>query len=59
VPIDMTIPLEAHAIASRLGELAADLGQREVLRERTAALAAGRTWHEVVRRHLELYEEAA
>jgi glycosyltransferase involved in cell wall biosynthesis len=59
VPLDLTVPLEAHAIASRLGELAADPGQRDALRDRTAALASGRSWPEVARRHLELYEEAA
>jgi glycosyltransferase involved in cell wall biosynthesis len=58
-PVDMVVPLEAHAIASRLGELAGGGGRREARRERAAALAAGRTWPEVARRHLELYEEAA
>jgi glycosyltransferase involved in cell wall biosynthesis len=58
VPVDMVVPLEPHAIAARLGELASG-AQRDTLRERTEALAGGRTWPEVARRHLELYEVAA
>jgi len=58
-PLEMVAPLEPHAIAARLAELAGGGDQRARLRERSAALAGGRSWPEVARRHLELYGVAA
>jgi glycosyltransferase involved in cell wall biosynthesis len=58
VPVDRVVPLEPHAIAARLGELASG-AQRDALRERSETLAGGRSWPEVARRHLELYEASA
>jgi glycosyltransferase involved in cell wall biosynthesis len=47
------------AIAERLRALAADPAERERLRAAGAALAVGRSWPEVARRHLALYGATA
>jgi glycosyltransferase involved in cell wall biosynthesis len=54
-PEALAVPSDPAAIAARLDILAADPGERERLREAASTLAAGRTWPEVARRHLDLY----
>ena len=54
-PAALAVGLDPARIAVRLRELAASPAQRERLRAAAARLAAGRTWPEVARRHLELY----
>jgi glycosyltransferase involved in cell wall biosynthesis len=49
--------LDAKTLAGRLRSLAADPAERDALADAAAAMAAGRGWHEVARRHLELYAE--
>ena len=49
------VPTDPAAIAARLDALAADRADRERLRAAAATLAAGRSWPEVARRHLDLY----
>ena len=54
-PDELAVPTDPAAIAARLDALAADRGDHERLRAAVAALAAGRSWPEVARRHLDLY----
>ena len=54
-PPALAVRLDPAVIAGRLRRLAAEPGERERLRVAAARLAAGRTWPEVARRHLELY----
>jgi glycosyltransferase involved in cell wall biosynthesis len=54
-PAALAVSSDPAAIAGRLRTLAAEPGERERLRAAAAELAAGRTWPEVARRHLELY----
>ena len=54
-PGALAVGADPAAIAGRLRALAADAGERERLRDAARRLAAGRTWPEVARRHLELY----
>jgi glycosyltransferase involved in cell wall biosynthesis len=54
-PDELGVPTDPAAIAARLDALAADRGGRERLRAAAATLAAGRSWPEVARRHLDLY----
>ncbi|HEX5619838.1 MAG TPA: glycosyltransferase [Solirubrobacteraceae bacterium] len=54
-PDELAVPADPAAIAARLDALAADRGDRERLRAAAATLAAGRSWPEVARRHLDLY----
>lgn len=56
-PPEATVPVEPAALAHRLDQLAADRSQLAGLAERTSALQPGRSWPEVARRHLDLYEE--
>jgi glycosyltransferase involved in cell wall biosynthesis len=58
-PRELGVPRGSAALAARLRELAADPAAASVLRERAAAMAAGRGWPDVARRHLELYGEVA
>ena len=51
----LAVGADPAAIAARLGTLRADPAERERLRAAARRLAAGRTWPEVARRHLELY----
>jgi glycosyltransferase involved in cell wall biosynthesis len=53
-PGELAVDLDAHALASRLRALE-DPGERAALSERVRELAAGRTWPEVARAHLEVY----
>jgi glycosyltransferase involved in cell wall biosynthesis len=55
-PPELAVEPDPAAIAARLRALAADRTALALLGERTATLAAGRSWPEVARRHLELYE---
>jgi glycosyltransferase involved in cell wall biosynthesis len=54
-PDVLAVPTDPAASAARLDVLAADPGERERLRDAASTLAAGRTWPEVARRHLDLY----
>jgi glycosyltransferase involved in cell wall biosynthesis len=54
-PDELAVPTDPAAIAGRLDALAADRAERERLRAAAATLAAGRSWPEVARRHLDLY----
>jgi glycosyltransferase involved in cell wall biosynthesis len=54
-PEELAVPTDPAAIAARLGALAGDRADRERLRTAAATLAAGRSWPEVARRHLDLY----
>jgi len=54
-PDELAVPTDPAAIAARFDALAADRGDRERLRAAAATLAAGRSWPEVARRHLDLY----
>jgi glycosyltransferase involved in cell wall biosynthesis len=56
-PPALGVPRTAAAVAKRLRELAADPEAAAGLREQAATMAAGRSWPEIARRHLELYEE--
>jgi glycosyltransferase involved in cell wall biosynthesis len=57
-PGALAVGLDPAAIAARLRTLAADPAERDRLRTAARALAAGRTWPEVARRHLELYGQS-
>jgi glycosyltransferase involved in cell wall biosynthesis len=54
-PDALAVPNDPAAIAARLDALASDPGERARLRDAAATLAAGRSWPEVARRHLEFY----
>jgi glycosyltransferase involved in cell wall biosynthesis len=56
-PDDLKVPLDPSSIAERLRRLASDRGTREHLRETTRRFATGRSWSQVARQHLDLYEE--
>jgi glycosyltransferase involved in cell wall biosynthesis len=56
-PPVMAVPSEPAGLAARLVELASDSHQLRGLAAATDSLAAGRTWEEVARRHISLYEE--
>jgi glycosyltransferase involved in cell wall biosynthesis len=56
-PAVMRVPPGAAALADRLHGLAADPAATTALRDAARAMAAGRSWPEVARRHLELYDE--
>jgi glycosyltransferase involved in cell wall biosynthesis len=51
----LAVGADPALIAARLRRLAADPAERERLRAAARRLAAGRSWQEVARRHLELY----
>ena len=54
-PDVLAVSTDPAAIAGRLELLAMDSGEQERLRGGVASLAAGRTWPEIARRHLDLY----
>jgi glycosyltransferase involved in cell wall biosynthesis len=54
-PDELAVATDPAAIAARLDALAADRTDRERVRTAAATLAAGRSWPEVARRHLDLY----
>jgi glycosyltransferase involved in cell wall biosynthesis len=54
-PRALAVGSDPAAIATRLRALAANEAERERLRAAAGRLAAGRTWPEIARRHLELY----
>ncbi len=56
-PSALAAPSGPHGWAKRLVELASDPRALETLRSETRRLAAGRTWTEVARRHIAMYEE--
>ena len=53
----MVAPTDPPGLAGRLQQLASDPEQLRVLATATRALAQGRTWEDVARRHITLYEE--
>jgi glycosyltransferase involved in cell wall biosynthesis len=54
-PDDLAVDADPAAIAARLSVLARDPADRGRLHAAAANLAAGRSWPEVARRHLDLY----
>ena len=58
-PEEMAVATDPKAIAARLRTLATVAGERDRLRSAAATLAAGRTWPEIARRHLDLYGSPA
>jgi glycosyltransferase involved in cell wall biosynthesis len=56
-PSTLAAPSGTQGWAKRLVELASDPHELEAQRSETGRLAAGRTWSEVARRHIEMYEE--
>jgi glycosyltransferase involved in cell wall biosynthesis len=54
-PSELTVDSHPIALADRLRELAAERRQLALLRRAAAGLAAGRSWPEIARRHLQLY----
>lgn len=56
-PEELEVPLDPSTIAERLRHLASHRGTRERLRAATRRFATGRSWPEVARQHLDLYEE--
>jgi glycosyltransferase involved in cell wall biosynthesis len=59
LPDAVVAPRDPLALAGRLGELAADRGRLDDLRDAARELLDGRTWPAVARAHLDLYEEVA
>jgi glycosyltransferase involved in cell wall biosynthesis len=57
VPEAFVAPDDPAGLATRLVELASDPDQLDGLRSAARALASGRTWTDVARRHVALYEE--
>jgi glycosyltransferase involved in cell wall biosynthesis len=57
VPEALVAPNDPAGLARRLIELASDRRQLDALGALTRELAAGRTWADVARRHVALYEE--
>jgi glycosyltransferase involved in cell wall biosynthesis len=57
MPEAFVAPDDPSGLAERLIELASDRGQLDHLGALTRELAAGRTWTDVARRHVALYEE--
>jgi len=56
-PPALSVARGAAALADRLRELGDDRSAAAALRDEAAVLAVGRSWPEIARRHLELYEE--
>ena len=56
-PDALVTPTDPPGFARRLAELAADPDQLRTLAVATRALARGRSWDDVARRHILLYEE--
>lgn len=56
-PDELEVPRDPSAIAERLRRLASHRGTRERLRASTRRFATGRSWPQVARQHLDLYEE--
>jgi glycosyltransferase involved in cell wall biosynthesis len=54
-PEELSVSTDPAAIAGRLDVLARDAGERGRLQAAASTLAAGRSWPEVARRHLDLY----
>ena len=57
-PRTLAVGADPAEIAVRLRRLASNGAERDRLRAAAARLAAGRTWPEIARRHLELYGRA-
>jgi glycosyltransferase involved in cell wall biosynthesis len=56
-PSALSVEPGEEALAARLRALVGDRKALEGLRDAAAGMAAGRSWPEVARRHLELYQE--
>jgi hypothetical protein len=54
----MAVERDPEVLGARLRRLALDSHQRQRLHDATVEVAQHRTWPEVARRHLALYEEA-
>lgn len=57
LPRELAVPLDRGVLAARLRRLADDRDSLTGLRRAASHVVAGRSWSEVARRHLELYEE--
>jgi glycosyltransferase involved in cell wall biosynthesis len=56
-PEALVVPVEPEGMAKRLVELATDPRALQSVGAATAELASGRTWNDVARHHVALYEE--
>jgi glycosyltransferase involved in cell wall biosynthesis len=56
-PRELAVPLDSSGLASRLRELAHDRDELASLTRATGELRRGRSWPEVARAHLRIYEE--
>ncbi len=56
-PVEVTFGAAPGELARRLGELAVDRSGLQPLRWAARRMAAGRSWREVARRHLDLYSD--
>lgn len=56
-PAEAVVPLDPAQMAARLRGLASDRRRLEPLAALTASLRQGRSWDELARRHIALYEE--
>lgn len=54
---DLGVPTDAASLAARLADLAGDAGALRRLGRASEALGVGRTWADVARRHLDIYQE--
>jgi hypothetical protein len=54
-PDELAVDIDPAAIAARLRTLARDAGERSRTAGAASTLAAGRSWPEIARRHLDLY----
>ena len=57
-PDDLAVAIRPDALAARLRRLWREPAEREALARASQRLAAGRTWPEIARRHLAVYQEA-
>ncbi len=57
VPDELVAPIDPPELAAHLCRLAVDPGRLRTLRAVTRAMAAGRSWDQVARRHIAIYEE--
>ena len=56
-PSDLAVPLDAAGMADRFRRLSRDRAQLSEIADRTRSLGEGRSWSQVARKHLNLYEE--
>lgn len=59
IPPELVVSVDHGELAERLRKLAADRSSLAEMRQATNRMIAGRSWPEVARRHLELYDRIA